>query len=161
MYDGRVCAWGADGGDISLFLAWCGAVRVFWLLPVSLFCGRVRRHSFTCSHTPSPTSSTHHSVALLSSSLPFFFFFAPPLLLSLSFRPLDVCKAQLCWPSTLCVSLARRLLSFIHPSPPPNYQPTRLPAPRLLEVTWDRIDRRLITFDRIDFFAAWFSCLFQ
>lgn len=112
--------------------------------------------------TPLPQHLQHITPLLFFPlPFPFFFFFAPPLLLSLSFRPLDVCKAQLCWPSTLCVSLARRLLSFIHPSPPPNYQPTRLPAPRLLEVTWDRIDRRLITFDRIDFFAAWFSCLFQ
>lgn len=123
-----------------------------FLFPFSVGERERARHSFLAPTPPSPTSSTP-SVVLLSSFLPFFFFCSPPPSSSPSlFRPLDVCQAQLCWPSILCVFLARRLLSFIHPSPPRN-QPARLPAP---PVHWrspglESIVVRLITFHRVDF----------
>lgn len=73
---------------------------------------------------PSPTSSTPLLLFFPLSSFPSLFFFLPPLPPLSLLRPLDVCQAQLCWPSTLCVSLARRLLSFIHPSPPKPTSPS-------------------------------------
>lgn len=126
MYDERVCAWGADWGRTSRCFS-LGAVHFafFWLLPVSLFCGRVSAATLFFAPTPpSPTSSTPLLLFFPLSSFPSLFFFLPPLPPLSLLRPLDVCQAQLCWPSTLCVSLARRLLSFIHPSPPKPTSPS-------------------------------------
>lgn len=144
---------GADGGPSRCFSLGAEDQEqfAFFLAPSCFpFLWERARHSFTCSHTPFPNIfNTSPSVALLSSFPSLFFFFAPPPSSSFS-APRRLLGPALLAVHSLCFS--RSSTTFLYPPLPPNYQPARLPAPRLLEVTWDRIDRRLITFDRIDFF---------
>lgn len=136
MCDERRCVClGADGDPSRCFSL--GAVyREESAFFGSFLFPSVRRHCFlrplTRSHTPpSPASSTSlRSFALFSSSLLFFLaLFPPPLPLFLtppSPSPIDVCKAQFCWPSTLFF-VSRRLSSPTFLYSPPKKLPTNSP----------------------------------
>lgn len=122
MYDERVCAWGLTGGHLvvsRLVRKTKSSSRFFWLLPVSLFCGREPATLLLALTPPFPNIfNTSPSVALLSSfpSLFFFFLLPPP---SSSFSaPRRLLGPALLAVHSLCFS--RSSTTFLYPPLPPK-----------------------------------------
>lgn len=118
-----------------------GAVHFAFFFGSFLFPFPVGVFAATLFFAPTPPSPTSSTPPLLFFPLFLPFFFCPPSLLSLS-----------CDPSTFArpSSVGRPLFVFLSlvdyfplstPPPPTTNQPVSL-RPRLLEVTWDKIDRR-------------------